>query len=77
MQSRALEQKIMDHILWTTICKQQEDGSCHYPASFATVLYATQIKAGENEPLYTLANKCGPGFFLPFHLMTCCAFLQI
>lgn len=58
VQSRALEQKIMDHDVWENICRQQEDGRCHPPSSFATVLYATEIESGESEPVYKLADSC-------------------
>lgn len=58
MQSRELEQKIIDHSVWKNICRQQEDGRCHAPASFATVVYATEIESGASEPLYEIADKC-------------------
>jgi hypothetical protein len=56
LQARELEQKIMEHPAWESICKQQEDGRCHAPASFATTVYATKITPGEEEPLYHVAD---------------------
>ena len=81
MQSRALEQKIMDHGVWTNICRQQEDGRCHPPSSFATVLYATEIESGESEPIYQLADTCAYyvilRLFLAFPCMRSCSVIVI
>lgn len=60
VQSRAVEQRIMEHPSYSLICRQQEDERCHAPASFATVIYSTGVESGKEEPLYDLSPECAP-----------------
>jgi hypothetical protein len=61
-----VEQQIMDHPVYSTICRQQHDGRCHAPASFASLTYASKVEAKPQdtsaEPLYRIEATCVPLF---------------